>query len=67
MNEENKKPKIVGWRKMGIGIGAITALSLNPTIDFKIAAIIGTIAIIGIITQGILDYRKNIQHKGETK
>ena len=43
---------------MGIGMGAITALSLNPTIDFKIAVIIGTIAIIGISWQGILDYGK---------
>ena len=56
MSEENQKSKIEGWRKMGIGIGAITALSLNPTIDFKIAVIIGTIAIIGITCQGILDY-----------
>jgi hypothetical protein len=50
------KGKIEGWRKIGIGMGAITALSLNPTIDFKIAVIIGTIAIIGIVCQGILDY-----------
>ena len=57
MNEE-EKPKIVGWRKMGIGMGAITALSLNPTIDFKIAVIIGTIAIIGIACQSFLDYEK---------
>lgn len=56
MNGEKEKPKIAGWRKMGIGMGAITALSLNPTIDFKIAIIIGTIAIIGIACQSILDY-----------
>ncbi len=53
---DEKKSKIEGWRKMGIGIGAITALSLNPTIDFKIAVIIGLIAIIGISWQGVLDY-----------
>jgi len=53
---EEQKKKIEGWRKMGIGMGAITALSLNPTIDFKIAVIIGTIAIIGIGCQGLLDY-----------
>lgn len=57
MNEEPKK-KIEGWRKMGIGLGAITALSLNPTIDFKIATIIGIIALAGIAAQGILDYGK---------
>ncbi len=51
-----QKSKIEGWRKMGIGMGAITALSLNPTIDFKIAVIIGTIALFGIASQGILDY-----------
>ena len=56
MTEEKEKSKIKGWRKMGIGMGAITALSLNPTIDFKIAVIIGTIAILGIACQGILDY-----------
>ena len=53
---EEQKSKIEGWRKMGIGMGAITALSLNPTIDFKIAVIIGLIAIIGIACQGALDY-----------
>lgn len=52
----NDKPKIEGWRKMGIGICAITALSLNPTIDFKIAGIIGLIAIIGILCQSVLDH-----------
>jgi len=56
MNGENNKSKIEGWRKMGIGMGSITALSLNPTIDFKIAVIIGLIAIIGISWQGVLDY-----------
>lgn len=56
MNGDNQKKKIEGWRKMGIGIGAITALSLNPTIDFKIAVIIGLIAIVGISWQGVLDY-----------
>lgn len=56
MNGEEPKKKIEGWRKMGLGLGAITALSLNPTIDFKIAVIIGVIAIFGISWQGILDY-----------
>ena len=56
MNEG--KPKIEGWRKMGIGIAGITALSLNPTIDFKIAVIIGVITIAGIACQGFLDYGK---------
>ena len=56
MNNEPKK--IEGWRKMGIGLGAITALSLNPTIDFKIATIIGIIALAVIAAQGLLDYGK---------
>lgn len=56
MNEE-KESKIKGWRKMGIGLGAITALDLNPSIDFKIAVIIGIIAIVGSINQTILDYK----------
>jgi hypothetical protein len=53
----NEKPKIEGWRKLGIGISAITALSIS-TIDFKIAVIIAVIAVTGIITQGVLDYEK---------
>ncbi len=43
---------------MGIAMGAITALSLKDTIDFKIAVIIGAIAVVGIICQGILDWRR---------
>ena len=58
MNSEENKTKIEGWRKLGIGISAITALSIKSTIDFKIAIIIGTIAIVGIVCQGILDYGK---------
>lgn len=61
MNELGQKSKIEGWRKVGIGMGAITALSLNPTIDFKIAVIIGTIAIIGIACQSVLDYVRRPQ------
>lgn len=55
---EEQKKKVEGWRKMGIGIAAITALSLNPTIDFKIAGIIGIVAIVGIVCQSMLDYVK---------
>lgn len=55
---EEQKSKIEGWRKLGIGMGAITALSLNPTVDFRIAVIIGTIALTGIVCQGILDWIK---------
>lgn len=58
---ENQKLKTEGWRKMGIGIGAITALSIKATIDFRIAVIIGIIAIVGIVTQGFLDYEKKKQ------
>jgi len=55
---EGQKPKIEGWRKIGIGVTAITALSIKGSVDFKIAVIIGIIAIIGIIVQGVLDYEK---------
>lgn len=56
---EGQKNKIEGWRKLGIGISGITALYLSKgTIDFKVAVIIGIISIVGIITQGILDYAK---------
>ena len=58
MNSEENKTKIEGWRKLGIGISAITALSIKGTIDFKIAVIIGIIAIVGIVVQGILDHEK---------
>lgn len=60
---EEQKSKINGWRKLGIGMGAITALSLNPTIDFKIAVIIGTIALFGITWQGVLDYVQGTRPK----
>lgn len=55
---EEQKKAIVGWRKMGVAMGAITALSLKVTIDFKIAVIIGIIATIGIVCQTILDWSK---------
>jgi len=54
---ENQKPKIEGWRKLGIGVTGITALSVG-SVEFKIAVIIGIITIVGIITQGYLDGRK---------
>ena len=55
---EEQKKKIEGWRKIGNGVSAITALSIKGEVDFKIAVIIGIIAIVGIITQGVLDYEK---------
>lgn len=61
---EDKK-KIEGWRKLGIGISAITALSIKGSVDFKIAVIIGIIAIVGIVTQGYLDYNKDVWQKKE--
>lgn len=57
---EEQKKKVEGWRKMGIAMGAITALSLKDTIAFEIAVIIGIIAIAGIICQGILDWKKGV-------
>jgi len=61
---ENQKNKIEGWRKIGIGISAITALSIS-TVEFKIAVLICIIAIVGIVTQGVLDYKKDVRK--ETK
>ena len=55
MEEPNR---IQGFRKMGITMGAITALSIIDSIEFKIAVLITVIAIAGIICQGILDYKK---------
>ncbi len=53
------KPKIEGWRKLGIGIAAISALTtFKATMDFRIAVIIGIVAIFGIAVQGVLDYVK---------
>jgi len=60
---EQEKAITAGWKKMGIGICAITALSVKDTVEFRIAIIIGVIAIIGIVTQGILDYRRNLGAK----
>lgn len=49
--------KAKGLRKIGIGITAISTLSLKPPEDFRVAVIIGVIAIIGIVCQSILDWR----------
>ena len=54
---EEQKNKAEGWRKLGIGITGITALSVS-TVEFKIAVIIGLITCVGIVCQGILDYGK---------
>ncbi len=55
---EEKKSAIKGWRKIGIGISAITAISVNDGMDFKKAVIIGFIAIFGIACQTLLDGKK---------
>ena len=55
---EEEKSKIEGYRKIGIAMGAITALSVKETIDFRTAIIIAVIAVIGIVCQGVLDWRK---------
>ncbi len=55
----SEKSKVEGWRKLGIGITAIGALTtFKATMDFRIAMIIGIVAIFGIAVQGILDYGK---------
>lgn len=58
MNEV-KESKIKGWRKVGIIMGAITALTLNPSLDIKVAVIIGILALVGSINQTILDYKRD--------
>lgn len=50
--------KVAGWRKMGIAMGAITALIYKPPEDFKVAVIIGIIAALGICAQAFLDWKK---------
>lgn len=55
---DTQKSAIEGWRKLGIGMGAITALTVKDNVDFKIAVIVGIIAVVGISCQAILDWRK---------
>lgn len=55
---EEIKSKAVGWRKLGIAGATISALSLKPPEDIRIAAIIGIIGVVGILVQGALDWRK---------
>ena len=55
---DEKKSVIEGWRKLGLGMGAITALTIKDNIDFKTAVIVGIIAIVGIVCQGYLDSKK---------
>jgi hypothetical protein len=47
--------KAKGLRKVGIGVSAITALSIQSDMDAKIALMITCIAIVGIICQTLLD------------
>ena len=56
MNTENK---VIGFRKMGIVMGTITALIWKPPTDFRVSVIVGIIAIVGITAQTYLDRRKN--------
>lgn len=59
MNGQEQKSKIEGWRKMGVAMGSIVALTtFKETIHFKIAVIIGIIAIVAIVIQGLLDHGK---------
>jgi len=52
---------------MGIGIAAIGALTtFKTTMDFKIAVIIGIVAIVGIVCQSILDYDKEKPNEENT-
>lgn len=60
---DKQKPKVEGWRKLGIGVTGITSLSVS-SVEFKIAVIIGLITIVGIITQGLLDRKDNVQKSG---
>lgn len=56
--DAEKKSMVEGWRKMGIAGCAIGALTGRPPEDFRIAVIIGIIAIVGIGCQTILDRKK---------
>jgi len=50
--------KVVGFRKLGISLGTITALIWKPPTDFKVTVVIGIIAVVGIVAQTWLDTRK---------
>ena len=56
---KNKEKSIEGWRKAGIAMGSISALVFKDDIDFKIAVIIGIIAVWGILCQTALDWCKD--------
>ncbi len=55
---DDKKNIVVGWRKLGIAGCAMGALCCKPPADFKVAVIIGVVAIVGIICQTYLDGKK---------
>jgi len=50
--------KVVGFRKLGISLGTITALIWKPPTDFKVTVVIGIIAVVGIAAQTWLDTRE---------
>lgn len=63
--EDSKQSKMVagelsvaksgGMRKAGIAVGSIGLLVMKDGIDLRLAAIVGVIAVVGIICQTLLD------------
>ena len=51
--------KVGGFRKAGIAVAAITALTLKDDIDLSVAIVVGVIAIVGVLAQAWIDGRNN--------
>ncbi len=54
----NENSKVMGFRKMGVAMGAISALVFKPPEDIKIAVIVGIVAVTQIVGQTLLDWKK---------
>lgn len=51
--------KVIGFRKMGIAMMSIIALTSKPPTDFNVTVVICIITVVGITAQTILDWRNN--------
>ena len=66
-NNNDMAKRMEGLRKAGIGITAIVALAWKPPADFRTTAVIGVIAVVGIICQTVVDHRKHVKKEKQLK
>ena len=58
---------IEGFRKLGIAGSAIIGLLWKSPSDIRIAIIVGIIAVVGIVSQAVLDFKQSDKQKKGTE